>query len=266
MLMIFAASLPVMGLGVFAERLFRAKPCPIRALTFNLLCLVPFAVLRVVAVNSVMGGTVTVVNKLGAGIICLPSEGYLLIPAIVAYTLAMDFAEYIFHRAQHRLPALWAMHSFHHSDESLNVTTTFRHFWAEQAIKTCTIYLLIGLLFRTNVRIIAVYSAISLLNYFFHMNVRVGFGRGWFLLNSPQYHRVHHSSLMQHHDKNFAALFPILDAIFGTAYRPQPDEYPPTGLHDQNGPRSIFEAIVWPARRLIFIAIGVRLRSSRDSA
>ena len=139
----------------------------------------------------------------------------------------MDFGEYLFHRAQHRIPAMWAMHSFHHSDESLNVSTTFRHFWAEQAIKTCTIYLLIGMLFRPDAEIIAIYGVISLLNYFFHMNVCVGLGRAWFLLNSPQYHRVHHSALAIHYDKNFAALFPIFDVIFGTAYRPQAREYPP---------------------------------------
>jgi hypothetical protein len=71
------------------------------------------------------------------------------------------------------------------------------------------------------------------------------------VLNSPQYHRVHHSSLAMHYDKNFAALFPIFDVIFGTAYRPQAGEYPPSGLHEDEGPRSVFEATVWPLRRLM---------------
>jgi sterol desaturase/sphingolipid hydroxylase (fatty acid hydroxylase superfamily) len=31
-------------------------------------------------------------------------------------------------------------------------------------------------------------------------------------------------SLTMHHDKNFAALFPVFDVIFGTAYRPQAHE------------------------------------------
>ena len=97
-------------------------------------------------------------------------------------------------------------------------------------------------------QIIAIYGIISFLNYFFHMNVRVGFGRGWFLLNSPQYHRVHHSSLSEHRDRNFAALLPMFDAIFGTAYHPHASEYPPTGLDDHDSPRGVFEAIVWPVR------------------
>ena len=197
-----------------------------------------------------MSGTVTMTNWLGGGIIILPSAGYWFVPAIATYTITMDLGEYPFHRAQHRMPALWAMHSFHHSDQSVGISTTPRHFWAEHALKAATIYFLIGLLFRSNPQIITIYGIISFLNYFFHLNVRVGLGRGWFLLNSPQYHRVHHSSLSEHRDRNFAALLPIFDAIFGTAYRPHASEYPPTGLDDQDDPRGVLEAIVWPFRHL----------------
>ncbi|SRR5208282_431815 len=248
--LVATAILPLV-LGFLLEKLSPAKHCPFRAVAFNLFCLVPFTVLRAVATALVMGVTVLLTNRLGGGIIHLPADGYFFIPAVVIYTVMMDLVEYLFHRAQHRIPVMWAMHSFHHSDESLNVSTTFRHFWAEQAIKACTIYLLIGLLFRTDAEIIAIYGAISLMNYFFHLNVCVGLGRAWFLMNSPQYHRVHHSSLAMHHGKNFAALFPVFDVIFGTAYRPQAHEYPPSGLHEHDSPRSVFEATIWPLRRLL---------------
>jgi sterol desaturase/sphingolipid hydroxylase (fatty acid hydroxylase superfamily) len=186
-------------------------------------------------------------NVLAGGLITLPSEGWLLVLAVAAYTMVMDFGEYLFHLAQHRIPALWAMHSFHHSDGAMNISTTQRHFWAKQAIKTVTIYFLVGLLFKVNAQIVTSYGIISICNFFFHLNIPVGFGRGWFLLNSPQYHRVHHSSLPEHQDKNFAALFPIFDVIFGVAYRPHPGEFPQTGLYDGDSPRGVIEAVIWPA-------------------
>ena len=68
--------------------------------------------------------------------------------------------------------------------------------------------------------------------YFVHMNLPVGFGRLWWLVTSPQYHRIHHSIEREHRDKNFAVWFPIWDVLFGTAYVPKPDEYPETGVED----------------------------------
>lgn len=245
-------------IGGLVERVVPAKPQSLRDTFFNWLTLIPLSILRAVAVMLVMIGTVAVTNRLGGGLITLPSHGYLFVPAIAAYTLVMDLGEYLFHRAQHHIPAMWAMHSFHHSDPAFNVTTTARHFWAEQAIKACSIYFVAGLLFEANPEIIAVYSTLSLLNYVNHMNVRLGYGRAWFLLNSPHYHRVHHSSLEAHYDKNFAGLFPIYDVIFGTAYRPHTDEYPPTGLYDHSCPRTLLEAVMWPFVGLNFFARAIK--------
>jgi fatty acid hydroxylase family protein len=101
------------------------------------------------------------------------------------------------------------MHSLHHSDRVLNVSTTQRHFWAEQAIKSATIYLAVGLLFRTNHRILVIYGVLSFWNFVSHMNLRLGFGPAWFILNSPQFHRVLRSCRREHYDRNFAALFTI---------------------------------------------------------
>ena len=42
--------------------------------------------------------------------------------------------------ASHRIPALWAMHSLHHSDPEMTALTTNRHFWGDQLIKALTIW------------------------------------------------------------------------------------------------------------------------------
>jgi sterol desaturase/sphingolipid hydroxylase (fatty acid hydroxylase superfamily) len=238
----------VIAIGRVAERVRPAVTDPTNSVLFNLFYLAPFSLLRAASEPTVAGVAVATTNALGGGFVRLPSSGWDLIPAVAIYALAMDFGEYGFHRAQHRFPVLWAMHSLHHSDRTLNVSTTQRHFWAEQAIKSVTIYLAVGLLFRTNHRILVIYGVLSFWNFVSHMNLRLGFGPAWFILNSPQFHRVHHSCRREHYDRNFAALFTIFDAIFRTAHVPAREEYPSTGLEDEDTPHSLTEAVLWPMR------------------
>lgn len=193
--------------------------------------------------------TVMVVNAAGGGWIEIPSSGWGLVAGIVAYTLAMDGLEYAFHRAQHRFPVMWAMHSLHHSDTALCSASTGRHHWAEYGIKVLTIYLLVGIIFKANTTVLLVYGVITFYNLFPHMNIRVGFGRASFLMNAPQFHRIHHSSLPQHYNCNYAGLFPVFDVIFGTYRQPRPGEYPPTGIEHGHEPANLVDVLLWPRPR-----------------
>jgi sterol desaturase/sphingolipid hydroxylase (fatty acid hydroxylase superfamily) len=193
--------------------------------------------------------SIIVVNSLGGGFIVLPEKGWGLLWAIPLYLLAMDFLEYTFHRAQHGWPFLWEMHSLHHSDTSVNVTTTPRHFWIEVIIKLIFVYPFVGMLFKPNASIIVAYIAMGYWNFVVHMNVRLSFGRFWVVLNSPQYHRIHHGADTRYADCNFAALFPVYDLIFGTYFRAAKDEYPSTGLGSGEFPSGLFETITWPLHR-----------------
>jgi sterol desaturase/sphingolipid hydroxylase (fatty acid hydroxylase superfamily) len=74
-----------------------------------------------------------------------------------------------------------------------------------------------------------------------HTNVRLGFGPwGSALIVGPQYHRVHHA--IEHAQPpfdrprgcNFAVIFPIWDALFGTWRRDA--GYPKTGVASLAGP------------------------------
>ena len=127
----------------------------------------------------------------------------------VIYLATMDLGEYLFHRAQHAFPWMWAMHSLHHGDRALNVTSTNRHFWLEPAIKSVTIWLAPALLFKVGDAALAVYFVASFNNFLTHANLRVGFGPLSWLWNSPQYHRLHHSREERHFNANFAAILKI---------------------------------------------------------
>jgi len=156
--------------------------------------------------------------------------------------LVRDFGEYIFHRAQHRVPLLWAMHSLHHSDPEMAVLTTQRHFWGDQLVKQVTIWSAVVMIIRPTPALLGAYGVVSLWNLMSHADLRLDFGRWSWLINSPAYHRRHHSMLPEHYDSNFAALFPIFDVIFGSYYRP--DGFPPTG--QDHAPRNFVEMVAWP--------------------
>jgi sterol desaturase/sphingolipid hydroxylase (fatty acid hydroxylase superfamily) len=159
-----------------------------------------------------------------------------------AFLIVSDLGEYLFHRAQHRIPLLWAMHSLHHSDPDMSALTTQRHFWADPLIKKITIWGATSFVIAPTPEIAGATAMVSLWNFFVHARLAVAIGRWSWLINTPAYHRRHHSSVPEHYDSNFAALFPIFDVICGSYYRP--DGFPPTGL--AKAPRTLQELIAWP--------------------
>jgi sterol desaturase/sphingolipid hydroxylase (fatty acid hydroxylase superfamily) len=235
--------------GRLVERVRPAEPVqPSRNVIFNIGYAIVLSWVIFTVMPAVVGASVIAINTLGGGLIVLPKEGWGLLWAVLLYLLAMDFLEYVFHRAQHAWPFLWAMHSLHHGDPSVNVTTTPRHFWVEPTIKVLFVYPLVAVLLKPSAVVLGAYIAMGYWNFVSHMNVRLSFGRFWFVLNSPQYHRIHHAADARYADCNFAALFPVYDLIFGTHRRPAKDEYPSTGLVPRETANGILDLIVWPVR------------------
>jgi sterol desaturase/sphingolipid hydroxylase (fatty acid hydroxylase superfamily) len=185
----------------------------------------------------------------GGSLILLPDHGWGLLWAVPAYILAMDIAEYVFHRAQYRIPLLWAMHSLHHSDTQLNASTTERHFWLEFILKAVTVYPVVVLLFKVNATVIGIYFMVSLWHFVVHANLRLSLGRFWPCLNTPHYHRLHHSADPRYFNANYASLFPMIDWLCGTAKPGAPGEYPATGLDTGLAPHTLGDAVLWPWRQ-----------------
>jgi len=162
--------------------------------------------------------------------------------AFLIFFVVRDAAEFLFHYAQHRVPMLWAMHSLHHSDPNMGALTTVRHYWADPIIKTMTVWAASLMIVTPTPTVLALYGLASLWNFVIHANLPIDFGRWSWLLNSPAFHRRHHSILPEHYDQNFAAILPIFDVLCGT-YR-RPDGVPQTGL--ERAPRSLVEVVIWP--------------------
>ena len=165
----------------------------------------------------------------------------------VIYYLAYDGLYYAFHRLQHRSPLLWRQHMLHHSEHSLNATTAARHHWLEDPLRIFTMTLPLALLFEAPPQIVGVAGVLfATWGFFIHANIRLALGPLTTIFCGPQLHRIHHSRLPEHRDKNFAAFFPLWDRLFGTYWAPRPDEFPPTGLIDGSWHRNIRQALLSP--------------------
>jgi sterol desaturase/sphingolipid hydroxylase (fatty acid hydroxylase superfamily) len=179
-----------------------------------------------------------------------------LIGATWLSAIVGDFFFYWFHRTLHKTPFLWQHHKMHHMDRELEALTFARQNWIEAFLSMLFIAIPFTILFKLDARdpfelgitggiVATVFGTLLTLG---HMNVRFQVGRGSLFYCSPQVHRIHHSCLPQHRDKNFAFVLPLWDMLFGTYYSPARDEFPPTGVQGEKEIGSFFESQIFTQR------------------
>ena len=160
-----------------------------------------------------------------------------------------DFIGYWVHRAMHRVPALWRLHAVHHSSTKLDWLAAARVHPLESVIsKLASIVPMFLLGFSP--AITAVYGPfLGFYPIFIHCNLRWGYGKLGYLISSPSFHRWHHSADADARDKNFSALFPFYDYLFGTAYFPR-DRHPASyGIEGAPIPDGILRQLAHPFRK-----------------
>src|SRR5262249_29063788 len=189
-------------------------------------------------------------GSLGAG----PLVGPVLeVLAMIAVPLILhDLWFYWSHRLEHKVPALWAFHGIHHSDERMSTATWARDHFLQAAWRAFFSVFTLRLVFDLALKeagAAALYSNLflALLSMFYHLAIRVRLPWLDRILVTPQVHRIHHSIDPSHYNRNFADALPIFDILFGTYYRPKPDEFPATGLGSAfPAPRTLWSAQVAP--------------------
>jgi sterol desaturase/sphingolipid hydroxylase (fatty acid hydroxylase superfamily) len=137
------------------------------------------------------------------------------IAAMLIGALIFDFFNYWLHRLEHVNGALWQEHLLHHCDEYVNVTTSSRSHFLEQFLLPLFVATPMAILFvlpPVTISSVALVPVVWI--HVVHLNVKFSFGRFWWLLASPQYHRIHHSLEAAHIGKNFAVRFPLWDIVF----------------------------------------------------
>lgn len=157
-----------------------------------------------------------------------------LILGVVLY----DLTTYWVHRASHKVPLLWRLHRVHHSDTTMDSSTTLRFHPLELVLIYQTGNILTAGLFGTDVNSMVLYYFIIYIFLFLeHANLRYP---KW--LNNtlglvfvmPDHHRVHHQQEQFYTDSNFADIFIIWDRLFGT-FKMMPVEQMKYGLVEFDG-------------------------------
>jgi sterol desaturase/sphingolipid hydroxylase (fatty acid hydroxylase superfamily) len=192
--------------------------------------------------------TVYLANRLGSGVIVLPSHGLWLVVGFVVFAVSQDLVEYLFHRAEHVVPMLWSIHSLHHSDTQLDASTSFLHHWTISLIHGVCVGVPVALLFKVPPIDLWLWALISNHVFIMHANLTWDFGPLSWLVTSPRYHRVHHSALPEHFGSNFASILPVWDVLFGTQHKEwRLGDGPAVGL-GVDKPAGLFDLMFWPIR------------------
>jgi sterol desaturase/sphingolipid hydroxylase (fatty acid hydroxylase superfamily) len=224
---------PIFIGGLVLERIFPAeRGQPWKHIGFNFLYAPVFFLLTSLALPPLHAITAPWIQSAGGWMpVRLPDSPWGLVALGLVYMAIYDFFYYWFHRAQHTFKPLWAQHKLHHSDVSLNVSTSGRHHWLEEPLRVFLMMLPMAIIFDVTAPQAGwIATALLLWPFFIHLNVRLPLGPLTPVLGGPQLHRIHHSREPQHHDRNYAAFFPIWDILFGTYCAPKRGEYPRTGL------------------------------------
>lgn len=131
----------------------------------------------------------------------------------------LDFFDYIYHRTMHSVPILWRFHLIHHTDMSVDVSTTIREHPGDTSIRN--IFLIIGIFMSgASVEVLLFRQAVETLsNVCAHTQLRVPTFLNkmiTFLFVTPNFHKSHHHFKLPYTNKNYGDVLTIWDRIFGT--------------------------------------------------
>lgn len=137
-----------------------------------------------------------------------------------------DIGAYWGHRISHAVPALWRFHRIHHAAPHIDFLVNTRAHPVDLVVTRMfglvPLYVL-GLaqpVGASGTLIPALVAVIGTLwSFFVHANVRWRFGLIERVVATPFFHHWHHTH-SDHIDRNFAAMFPWIDRLFGTQHLP----------------------------------------------
>jgi sterol desaturase/sphingolipid hydroxylase (fatty acid hydroxylase superfamily) len=170
--------------------------------------------------------------------------GYTICP--FAGLFVGDFFYYWFHRMQHKIGFLWYFHKVHHSIEEVSVTNSYSHV-SEHTLSFFLMVVPMALLVRIHAPDVALLTFVfTQYGILVHANTNISYHFAKYFIAEPRFHRIHHSLEPRHFNKNYVAIFPVWDMIFGTAYWPEKDELPKTGLSDLPQARGLIKYLFPP--------------------
>ncbi|MDG1249962.1 MAG: sterol desaturase family protein [Gammaproteobacteria bacterium] len=136
---------------------------------------------------------------------------------IIIALIIIDLWQYLWHRMNHRIPALWRFHRVHHCDTEMDTSSAVRFHTGEILISGLTRAPLI-LVFGLSIEHLIIYEIVALpVILFHHSNLRIPTSLDRvlrYIIMTPHMHRLHHSDQQQETDSNYSSLFSIWDRLF----------------------------------------------------
>jgi sterol desaturase/sphingolipid hydroxylase (fatty acid hydroxylase superfamily) len=151
-----------------------------------------------------------------------PGIGMLGLPPLaeaILFILLIDLWMYLWHRLNHETAFLWRFHSVHHSDSTLDVTTSWRFHYME-IILSELLRLPLFMLMGAGIEHLLFYSLLMTpVIEFHHSNVAIPPALDRLIrliIPSPTMHRLHHSRERSEHNSNYGSMLAVWDRLFGT--------------------------------------------------
>lgn len=136
--------------------------------------------------------------------------------------VALDLFAYLAHVLLHRSWLGWQFHRVHHSENAVDVTTTFRQHPGETVWRILW-QLAAILLFGLPLWVVIAYLIVSSLSaQMEHANIKLNVRLDWILrllIVTPHMHKWHHSRDQRETDSNYSNIFSLWDRLFGTYAR-----------------------------------------------
>ena len=133
--------------------------------------------------------------------------------------VALDLFAYFAHVLLHKSWLGWQFHRVHHSENEVDVTTTFRQHPGETTWRILW-QLTAIVVFGFPLWIVIIYLIVSSINaQMEHANIRLNSNIDRLLrllIVTPHMHKVHHSRDQRETDSNYSNIFSCWDRLFGT--------------------------------------------------
>lgn len=139
---------------------------------------------------------------------------------LILSILILDLiAQYFVHYLLHKVHWMWRLHTVHHSDKNVDVTTGTRHHPFDFIIRE-SFALIAVVIMGMPIAFYLFYRMLSVIfTYFTHANISLSKKVDKFLsfiIVTPNMHKFHHHYQIPWTDKNFGNMFSIWDRLFGT--------------------------------------------------
>ncbi|MBD2293499.1 sterol desaturase family protein [Anabaena sphaerica FACHB-251] len=144
--------------------------------------------------------------------------------SLILSFLLLDLYMYAWHRFLHNWQLGWRFHLVHHTDCWINISTAYRFHTIEVIVSNFPKFLLIYI-FGIQTSYLLIYESLFAISLVFHHS-NLALPLKWdkflsYVIVTPNYHRAHHSQLIQATNSNYSSLLTIWDMLFQTRYYPR---------------------------------------------